>query len=323
VVVTVIVRVDNADSTFSGAITLPAGKLNSVVEVKANTPEIVVGNLDKQFDKTDEEIAANGGLVEIKLVAEKKDETVPGAAEIMMTAASNPQAVGLFMDLAVFKTIGSSTQSIDELPSLIDVLVPLDVSLQGKKEYVVYRYHGSAVDAITTTANEQGEKIELIDGGKTLKMSVKKFSTYAIAYPDTIVSYRTHIQNKDWETSWATDGNPAGTEGQSLRLEGIQINLIGDDLPAGAKIEYRTHVQNKGWETSWTSDGNTSGTEGQSLRLEGIQIRLINMPGYAVEYRTHVQNKGWETSWASDGESAGTEGQSLRLEAIEIRLVKN
>jgi len=253
VVVTVIVRVDNTDSVFSGTITLPAGKLNSVVEVKANTPEIVVGNLDKQFDKTDEEIAANGGLVEIKFVAEKQDETVPGAAEIMMTAASTPQTVGLFMDLSILKTIGLSTQSIDALPSLIDVLIPLDDSLQGKKDYFIYRYHGAVVDVITTTANEQGEKIELIDDGATLKMSVKQFSTYAIAYNEAIVdgiSYRTHVQNNGWESSWATDGNPAGTEGQSLRLEGIQMKIIGDNLPAGAKIEYRTHVQNKGWESS-------------------------------------------------------------------------
>nr|WP_320025274.1 leucine-rich repeat protein [uncultured Acetobacterium sp.] len=325
-VVTILVHVDNIDLIFANAIILPTGKLNSVVEVKVNTPAIVVGNLDKQFDRTDEEIAAKGGLVEIKFVAEKQDETVPGAAEIMMTAASTPQTVGLFIDLSILKTIGMSTQSIDALPSLIDVLIPLDDSLQGKKDYFIYRYHGAAVDVITTTANEQGEKIELIDDGSTLKMSVKQFSTYAIAYDEAIadgISYRTHVQNMGWETSWETDGNPAGTEGQSLRLEGIQIKLIGDELPAGAKIEYRTHIQNQGWETAWSSDGNTAGTEGQSLRLEGIQIRLIDMPGYSVEYRTHVQNKGWETTWASDGESARTEGQGLRLEAIEIRLDKN
>jgi hypothetical protein len=178
---------------------------------------------------------------------------VPGAAEIMMTAASTPQTVGLFMDLSILKTIGLSTQSIDALPSLIDVLIPLDDSLQGKKDYFIYRYHGAVVDVITTTANEQGEKIELIDDGATLKMSVKQFSTYAIAYNEAIVdgiSYRTHVQNNGWESSWATDGNPAGTEGQSLRLEGIQMKIIGDNLPAGAKIEYRTHVQNKGWESS-------------------------------------------------------------------------
>ncbi|WP_186840859.1 leucine-rich repeat protein [Acetobacterium fimetarium] len=136
------------------------------------------------------------------------------------------------------------------------------------------------------------------------------------------VTYRTHIQNNGWENTWASDGNRSGTEGQSLRLEAIEINLTGENLPAGAHIEYLTHVQNTGWETDWTRDGQPAGTEGQCLRLEAIQIRLVDMPGYSVQYRTHVQNDGWETKWSADGESAGTEGQSLRLEAIEIRLVR-
>lgn len=136
------------------------------------------------------------------------------------------------------------------------------------------------------------------------------------------ITYHTHIQNYGWESTWTSVGNTSGTEGQSLRLEGIQIKLTGDNLPTGAKIEYRTHVQNNGWESTWTNDGNTAGTEGQSLRLEAIEMRLLNMPGYSVQYRVHVQNEGWETAWSADGESAGTEGRSLRLEAIEIKVVK-
>lgn len=134
------------------------------------------------------------------------------------------------------------------------------------------------------------------------------------------INYRTHIQNDGWEPGWTADGELSGTEGRSLRLEGIQIKLTGD-FPAGAKIQYRTHVQNDGWETDWTADGETAGTEGRSLRLEGIQIELANMPDYSVQYRTHVQNDGWETKWSADGETAGTEGRSLRLEEIEIRIV--
>jgi len=137
---------------------------------------------------------------------------------------------------------------------------------------------------------------------------------------DLGVNYRTHIQNDGWETGWTADGEASGTEGRSLRLEGIQIKLSGD-VPEGANIQYRTHVQNVGWETEWTVDGDTAGTEGRSLRLEGIKIQLVNMPDYSVQYRTHVENAGWETKWFTDGETAGTEGRSLRLEGIEIRIV--
>lgn len=404
--------------------------MNSEVEVIGKTPEIVVGNLENQFTPAD--ITSTEDFIEIKFMAEAKDKKAQNAADITAAAAATGRTVGMFIDFSVFKTIGSAApDSLSEMQSLIEVLIPLEASLQGKTDYVIYRYHGGAVDVITTTANDDGEKIETIDGGKTIKLTAKKFSTYAVAYDETVsdpgpgpspgpsptptptptptpvpvktyalsydanggsgtmaeqvftesikqalvknifertgytfagwntkqdgtgtayadkadftaaatstlyaqwseneitvpdgVTYRTHIQNIGWENTWAADGTRAGSEGQSLRLEGIEIKLTGDDLPAGAHIEYRTHVQNTGWEKDWAMDGNISGTVGQSLRLEAIQIRLVDMPGYSVEYRTHVQNDGWETKWAADGESAGTEGRSLRLEAIEIRLVK-
>lgn len=156
------------------------------------------------------------------------------------------------------------------------------------------------------------------------------FSTSVLAADDDVttlegigVTYRTHVQYVGWEKDWAKNGDMAGTEGQSLRLEGVQIKLLGDNLPEGAGIEYRTHVQNLGWETTWAKDGTSAGTEGKSLRLEGIQIRLVNMPDdYSVQYRTHVQNEGWETEWAKDGETAGTEGKSYRLEGLEVKIVK-
>lgn len=137
----------------------------------------------------------------------------------------------------------------------------------------------------------------------------------------TGITYRTHIQNVGWESSWQTNGLRSGTEGQSLRLEGIEIKLTGD-VPDGAKIEYLTHVQNQGWEKYWSNNGNSAGSQGMSLRLEGIRIRLVNMPDYSIEYRTHIENVGWETIWAKDGESSGTEGRGLRLEGIQIRISK-
>lgn len=137
----------------------------------------------------------------------------------------------------------------------------------------------------------------------------------------TGIAYRTHVQNVGWESNWTSNGYRSGTEGQNLRLEGIEIKLTGD-VPEGAKIEYRTHVQNVGWEKYWSNNGNAAGTQGMSMRLEGIQIRLVNMPDYSIEYRTHIENVGWETKWAKDGEKSGTEARGLRLEGIQIRISK-
>jgi uncharacterized repeat protein (TIGR02543 family) len=132
------------------------------------------------------------------------------------------------------------------------------------------------------------------------------------------VSYIEHVQHKGW-MDWVSDGQQAGTTGQSLRGEALKINLV--NAPEGAHIEYQVHVENKGW-MDWVSDGQQAGTTGQYLRLEAIKITLENMPGYSVEYQVHVQDKGW-MDWVSDGQQAGTTGQHLRLEAIRIKIVKN
>ena len=135
---------------------------------------------------------------------------------------------------------------------------------------------------------------------------------------DVSVSYCTHVQNIGWQDAVA-DGVMAGTEGQSLRLEGMKINVISD-LDLG--IRYCTHVQNIGW-MDWSYDGAMSGTEGLSYRLEAMKIELTGADAadYDVYYRVHVQNIGW-MDWAKNGQMAGTEGQSLRLEGMQIKIVR-
>ncbi|WP_294853585.1 leucine-rich repeat protein, partial [uncultured Oscillibacter sp.] len=198
IVVTSIITVSNAHYA-AGTIKLPAGKTNSVVEVKDNTPAIVVGNLDTQFGTTataddkgvtasDQTVVTGGGSVEIKLIAEEKTQSgASNGAAITAAATANGNTVGIYLDLSVVKTVTANGSSpiettLTELPSLIEVRIPLDAALQGRSGYVVYRYHGSAVDTITTAANADGEKIELADSGATIILTVKKFSTYAVGY---------------------------------------------------------------------------------------------------------------------------------------------
>ena len=135
--------------------------------------------------------------------------------------------------------------------------------------------------------------------------------------PEFNITYETHVQDMGWQGK-KENGETAGTEGQSKRLEAIKIN--SDNLPEGIKIKYKTHVQDIGWQ-EWKYNGEISGTEGQSKRLEAIKIELEETEEYSIMYRVHVQDIGWQ-EWKYDGETAGTEGQSKRLEAIEIKIVE-
>jgi GH25 family lysozyme M1 (1,4-beta-N-acetylmuramidase) len=132
------------------------------------------------------------------------------------------------------------------------------------------------------------------------------------------ITYSTHIQNIGWQ-NYVTEGETAGTSGQSLRLEGIKIKLDTGDL--SGKIKYSTHIQDIGWQ-DWKTDDELSGTSGRSLRLEAIKIKLTGdiAKKYDIYYRVHVQDIGWQ-DWVKNGEMAGTSARSLRLEAIEIKLV--
>lgn len=151
-----------------------------------------------------------------------------------------------------------------------------------------------------------------------LKYPMAKSDYNWIPNNDSIsIKYRTHVQTHDWK-SWVSDGKMSGTEGESKRLEGIQIKLDNrEDYNIG--VEYMSHIQSYGWESDWKPEGNVSGSVGKSKRLEAIKVRLVGEDSrlFDIYYRVHVQTYGW-LGWAKNGESAGTAGLAKRLEGIEI-----
>lgn len=87
------------------------------------------------------------------------------------------------------------------------------------------------------------------------------------------IFYRAHVQNIGWQ-DWVKNGELAGTEGQSLRVEAFQIKLEGAVADV-YDVYYRVHAQNIGW-MGWAKSGELAGTEGQSLRLEALEIKLVS-----------------------------------------------
>ncbi len=91
------------------------------------------------------------------------------------------------------------------------------------------------------------------------------------------MTYQTHIQDIGWEADtdrgWKSDGAMSGTQGESKRLEAIQIKLTGTDADR-FDIYYQVHAQNFGW-MGWAKNGESAGTAGYSYRLEAIKIVLV------------------------------------------------
>lgn len=81
---------------------------------------------------------------------------------------------------------------------------------------------------------------------------------------------KAHIQNKGWiDYGEIRPETIIGTVGESLRLEALVIDPIGNKFPLTGKV----HIQNRGWENWYNLDGVISlGTTGLGLRMEAIQL---------------------------------------------------
>lgn len=178
----------------------------------------------------------------------------------------------------------------------------------------------TSLDTSVATVDTNGKVTAIKSGSTTITAKCGSYSAQSnisVLSANFGVRYRTHIQDVGWQT-YIGDGFMSGTEGRSLRLEGINIKT---DPTVSGGITYRTHVQNIGWQ-EWKSNDQMSGTEGESYRLEGIEIKLTGdlAAKYDVYYRVHTQNIGW-MGWAKNGEPSGSAGFSYRLEGIQIQLV--
>ncbi len=192
-------------SSASPTITLPAGKTNSVVEVKTSesdtkpAPQVVVGDLEKVFNdntvytETDKETVKTGGAVELKMEVKKKDNTQAKAEiEKIETIKPENQTLGLVLDLTITKTVTKAdkiatptTEEIKEVSNLIKTLIFLPAELQGKGSYTVYRKHGNEVTALSSNGGINDERYEVSPDKTSITIFAKNYSTYAIGYTDS------------------------------------------------------------------------------------------------------------------------------------------
>lgn len=125
------------------------------------------------------------------------------------------------------------------------------------------------------------------------------------------VCYRAHVQDVGWQ-NWACNGEVAGTTGQSLRLEALDIARKD-----GGTICADAHVQDIGWQGWRCGTFVTVGTTGQGLRMEALAVSVED----TVCANAHVQNIGWQGWYCNSSVAVGTTGQSLSIQAIRIALL--
>lgn len=202
--------------------------------------------------------------------------------------------------------------AVGQITQLTVSVAPVDAP-----QIVTYQSSNPKVATVDGTGQVTGialGKAQIIVTSQDGKVSTE----ITIEVVETSVTYQTHVQSIGWQ-NWVKNGAMSGTQGRSLRLEGIKIKL--ENATYSGEIIYQTHIQNIGWQAE-QKDGVLSGTTGQSKRMEGIRIYLTDelAAHYDIYYRAHIQEIGW-LSWAKNGQESGSQGLSARLEGIEIQLV--
>ena len=244
--------------------TLPAVPTNSIVSVQSAVP-VVVGNLEKTFDETDEETATGGGKVEMTFTAQEKaadDSEISNDIEAIQETAASNVTLGLVMDYSVQKDVYTKNESGDlqkdknnskpvtETSTLLTLRVTLPGSLQGMYSYHVYRYHGAEAEAMKQNPAADEEGFVLEDGGTTLVIYAKKFSTYAIGYVENAPS------------SGATRYPPVVTETDNgsvtvspSRPTSGQLVTIRPEPDEGYEVDEVTVTTSRGTEIAVTDNG--------------------------------------------------------------------
>ena len=333
----VTITTENADDQN---ITLPAGKTNSVVEIAAGAPTMVIGNLEQTVEgehsvlDTDDQSALNaGGEVTVKLTATVTDPTKTTIINEMETdietAIENVAQgeVDLLIDVDVTKTVKDaegrqlSSAPVNETDVLLTALIQLPGNLQGRTGYTVYREHGAApnttIDILSSTPNADGEYIVVNPEKTHITVYMKKFSTLAVAGQDTLtVSFdasggdcaTTTMQTDD---SGKLSGLPTPTKAGS-RFDGWYLS-------DGTKVtEDTVFTTNEAATAKWlapggtttaypiTVPGETAGGTAQAdavtaARGTTVTITVALEEGYALAALTAVDADGNEIPLTDEG----------------------
>jgi len=220
------------DSDITQPLKLPAGKVNSVLEVKPNddagsaaakVEETVVGGLDTEAQAVHDESPAAVSVTVTMTVKRRWDYEVDPDTELIKAAAlpQNPggekklELLAITVEKKVETTDGGNTTATEtellETKTLLTIVIPFDFT--GKTNVEVYRSHGGQADALTGTPNAAGEYAVMDAAAGLITVHAKKFSTYAVGYENL---YKITVE---------TDGNGAASSSAGSAVKGTGITL--------------------------------------------------------------------------------------------------
>lgn len=190
-----------------GKVTLPDGNLDTVVEINQGAPELAVEGLDKIYNPDNPASAGSNGItaedlermkdgadLEIRMIASKLEKTdAADDVKAIIDKAGADKAIGLLMDLSVYKTVmsvenGSAGEKLTDIPEALTVVMAIPEAIRGYKDYAVVRVHDGIAQILDTDYDSELE---------TLTFESDKFSTYAVIYTKPYDVPASYLSNPD------------------------------------------------------------------------------------------------------------------------------
>ena len=184
-VVTVLVALHDHDEDGL-TVELPQTVTNSIVVHKTSegfTAGTLVGGLDKVAQNLRKELGiATATDIEVKLtVADQKTSDIGEDVQKAIKKEASGKEL-LFFDLSVWKKIGTETQYMGEVSSLLEIYIPFDGS--DKENVMVYRYHDNGAEVLPSVNKDSDREGYWVGDDGYIHILTNHFSTYAIGYTE-------------------------------------------------------------------------------------------------------------------------------------------
>ena len=182
----------------TGRIVMPSGDTSSLVEVKEDTPPVIVGGLDTVAE--DQKVEDRSVNVTMSVESQDKTTTDEGTKdaidaienlEIGETEELSYLNIGIEKEV-VKDGVSESKEAITETSSVVTITIPYDMTDKEAYQITFYRHHVDAQGNASTMALTRDSAPSNADGhfyvnkaGNMIYLYTKLFSTYAIGYnPD-------------------------------------------------------------------------------------------------------------------------------------------
>lgn len=200
------------------------GTVKKKVTVVEGAPQTAISTKTAQvltsvLSKGEQQAVSQGSNADVELRVQNIDNTVSQEDKELIISNLGGYTVGQYLDITLWKTVGSSTaKKVSNASKAIAVTITVPEALRNKdssktRAYAIFRVHNGAVSILPDK--------DSVDS--TVTFNTDKFSTYVLAYKDTIK--KTNL----------SDGGGSGNSARNLSILS-SIPDMGDQAPVALCI---------------------------------------------------------------------------------------